>query len=118
MGTFLRIAFRNVFRNTRRTALTVLVISFGVTALIVSGGFFSYNFDGLRETTIRNGVGHLQIASERYLEEGGTPAAARCRAPRGPAALVGHAGARARHHGADRLRRPHLERREVRSLPR
>jgi putative ABC transport system permease protein len=70
MLTFLRIAFRNVFRNTRRTALTVLVISFGVTALIVSGGFFSYNFEGLRETTIRNGVGHLQITSQAYLDEG------------------------------------------------
>lgn len=70
MVTFARVAFRNVFRNTRRTALTVLVISFGVTALILSGGFFSYNFEGLRETTIRNGVGHLQIASERYLAEG------------------------------------------------
>lgn len=70
MLTFLRIAFRNVFRNTRRTALTVLVISFGVTALIVAGGFFSYNFEGLRESTIRNGVGHLQIATERALEGG------------------------------------------------
>jgi putative ABC transport system permease protein len=68
--TFLRIAFRNVFRNTRRTALTVLVISFGAAALILSGGFFAYNFDGLRETTIRNGLGHLQIATERYLDQG------------------------------------------------
>jgi putative ABC transport system permease protein len=70
MMTFLLIAFRNVFRNTRRTALTLLVISFGAVALILSGGFFAYNFDGLRETTIRNGLGHLQIASERYLAEG------------------------------------------------
>lgn len=70
MATFLLIAFRNVFRNTRRTALTVLVISFGAAALILSGGFFAYNFDGLRETTIRNGLGHLQVASERYLAEG------------------------------------------------
>jgi putative ABC transport system permease protein len=70
MLTFLRIAFRNVFRNTRRTALTVLVISFGAAALILSGGFFVYNFDGLRETTIRNGLGHLQIHSERYLADG------------------------------------------------
>ncbi|HEX6738551.1 MAG TPA: FtsX-like permease family protein [Vicinamibacteria bacterium] len=70
MATFLLIAFRNIFRNTRRTALTVLVISFGAVALILSGGFFVYNFDGLRETTIRNGLGHLQIHSERYLAEG------------------------------------------------
>src|SRR5438445_9204557 len=70
MATFLRIAFRNVFRNTRRTALTVLVISFGAAALILSGGFFAYNFDGLRETTIRNGLGHLQVATALYVAEG------------------------------------------------
>ena len=70
MATFLRIAFRNVFRNTRRTALTVLVISFGAAALILSGGFFAYNFDGLRETTIRNGLGHLQVATARYVADG------------------------------------------------
>jgi putative ABC transport system permease protein len=70
MPTFLRIAFRNVFRNTRRTALTVLVISFGAAALLLSGGFFAYNFDGLRETTIRNGLGHLQISTERHLTQG------------------------------------------------
>jgi len=70
MATFVLIAFRNVFRNTRRTALTLLVISFGAAALILSGGFFAYNFDGLRETTIRNGLGHLQIATEQYLSKG------------------------------------------------
>lgn len=64
------IAFRNVFRNTRRTALTLLVIGFGVAALVLAGGFFAYNFEGLRETTIRNGLGHLQIFNARYLEEG------------------------------------------------
>jgi putative ABC transport system permease protein len=70
MATFLLIAFRNVFRNTRRTTLTLLVISFGAAALILSGGFFAYNFSGLRESTIRNGIGHLQVVTARYLEAG------------------------------------------------
>ncbi len=61
MKQFLRLAFRNVFRNRRRTLLTVLIVAGGVTALMLAGGYFSYMFFSLREATIRNGLGHLQI---------------------------------------------------------
>jgi len=37
------------------------VVSGGVAGLLLAGGFFSYMFWGLRESTIRNGLGHLQI---------------------------------------------------------
>lgn len=70
MTKFLQIAFRNVFRNTRRTTLTLLIISSGVTALVLAGGFFAYNFEGLRETSIRNGLGHIQVFNGRYLADG------------------------------------------------
>lgn len=62
------IALRNVFRNTRRTAFNVLVITFGCVALLVAGGFIQGNFEGLRERTIRNGLGHLQVFTTAYLE--------------------------------------------------
>ena len=64
------IAVRNVFRNTRRTALTLTVVSFGVAALLLAGGFCAYNYEGLRETTIRNGIGHLQLFTAAYLDDG------------------------------------------------
>jgi putative ABC transport system permease protein len=70
MTKFLQIAFRGVFRNTRRTALTLLVISSGVVALVLAGGFIAYNFEGLRETSIKNGLGHLQVFTARFLDEG------------------------------------------------
>jgi putative ABC transport system permease protein len=70
MYTFAAIAFRNVFRNSRRTAFTLLVITFGAAALLVAGGFILGNFDGLRERTIRNGLGHLQVFSTAYLDAG------------------------------------------------
>lgn len=70
MRKFFAIAFRNVFRNGRRTLLTLSVITFGAVALILSGGFFAYNFEGLRETTIRNGLGHLQIYTQAFLDDG------------------------------------------------
>jgi putative ABC transport system permease protein len=55
------IAFRNVFRNRRRSAITLLVIVFGAVGLILFGGYKSRTFYALRESTIRNRLGHLQI---------------------------------------------------------
>lgn len=66
---FLQIALRNVLRNTRRTALTVLVLSCGSAAVILTGGFAAATFEGLRERTIGNGLGHLQIFTGEYLDE-------------------------------------------------
>src|SRR5437764_4212670 len=54
-------AFRNVFRNRRRSAITLLVIVFGAVGLILFGGYKSRTFFALRESTIRNRLGHLQI---------------------------------------------------------
>jgi putative ABC transport system permease protein len=67
MRKFLLLAFRNVFRNRRRTLLTLVVVAGGVAGLLLVGGFFSFMFTGLRESTIRNGLGHLQIYNANYL---------------------------------------------------
>lgn len=60
------LAFRNVLRNRRRSLLTGAVVVFGFAAIALSGGFMSQSFEGLREGTIRNGTGHLQIAKAPY----------------------------------------------------
>lgn len=67
MTKFFRIASRNVLRNPRRTAFTLLVIVFGAVSMILAGGFIANNFQGLRELTIRNGIGHLQIFTTQYM---------------------------------------------------
>ncbi|MGZ5440817.1 MAG: ABC transporter permease [Thermoanaerobaculia bacterium] len=67
MTKFFRIAARNVFRNPRRTSFTLLVIVFGAVSLILAGGFIANNFQGLRELTIRNGIGHLQLFTNAYM---------------------------------------------------
>ncbi len=61
------IAFKNIFRNKRRTLITFSVIIFGSTALVVSGGFIRYMFDGLASMTIRGGLGHLQLVNPDQL---------------------------------------------------
>ena len=61
MAKFLLLAFRNVFRNRRRTMMTLFMVGGGVAGLLLVGGFFAFMFWGLRESTINSGLGHLQI---------------------------------------------------------
>jgi putative ABC transport system permease protein len=56
-----RLALRNVFRNRRRSGITMAVIIFGAVGLILFGGYKAITFRGLRESTIRGRIGHLQI---------------------------------------------------------
>lgn len=62
----IKIAFRNILRNRRRSAITLLVIVFGSVGLILFGGYKAHTFYALRESTIRNRLGHLQIFAKGY----------------------------------------------------
>ena len=64
------LAFRNVFRQRSRTALTLGAIIFGVAALILTSGFVQDFFIQLREATIHSQFGHLQIYKKDYYELG------------------------------------------------
>jgi putative ABC transport system permease protein len=68
MGKFLLLAFRNVFRNRRRTVMTLLMVGGGVAGLLLVGGFFAFMFRGLRESTIRTGLGHIQIFNAEHFK--------------------------------------------------
>lgn len=65
-----KLAFRNIFRNRLRTALTLAAIVCGVAAVIVSGGFVEDVFVQLRESTIHSRLGHAQIYRAGYLDYG------------------------------------------------
>ena len=66
MGKFLLLAFRNVFRNRRRTIMTLIMVGGGVAGLLLVGGFFARMFWGLRESTINDGLGHIQIFTAEH----------------------------------------------------
>ena len=62
----LKLALRNAFRNTRRTGLTLAVLAIGVAVLVVFAGFIDNSQEMLREVTIKNQLGHLQLAKRAY----------------------------------------------------
>lgn len=65
-----QLAFRNIFRQRMRTALTLAAIVFGVVGVILSGGFVQDVFVQLRESTIHSHLGHLQVFRAGYAEYG------------------------------------------------
>jgi putative ABC transport system permease protein len=62
----LTLAFRNVFRQRVRTALTLAAIGLGVVGLILTGGFVEDVLVQLREATIHSQLGHIQIHKAGY----------------------------------------------------
>lgn len=76
------VALRNLYRNRRRTVLTLLMISVGTAGLLLTAGFIRYSFDGLRDAIINGGLGHFEV---RPLETGGSGVSAPSGAGAAPA---------------------------------
>lgn len=71
----LKIAFRNVLRNGRRSLMTAMAIVVGATALVLLGEYNAMVKVGI-ETGIVRGAGHLQVFKTGYFAFGsGKPAA-------------------------------------------
>lgn len=68
MPDVLRLAARNVFRQRRRSLMTLGSIAFGVVALILAGGFIKDTIDELGESMIHSQSGHLQVSRTGYRE--------------------------------------------------
>jgi putative ABC transport system permease protein len=66
--TFMKLGFRSLFRQKRRTAITLMVITFGIGCLLLAEGHSLYINWGLRESTIHSETGHLQIFNQEYFE--------------------------------------------------
>lgn len=68
IGQIFKLAFRNILRNKRRTMLTLFSIMFGASSIVFVGGYIEYTFWGLREATIKNDIGHIQIYQKGFNE--------------------------------------------------
>ena len=65
----LTIAWRNIRRNTRRSALTLVAIATGTAAILLFTGHVTDTLDALQTVTVRS-TGHLQIVAHDYLDFG------------------------------------------------
>jgi putative ABC transport system permease protein len=68
--TDIRYTFLNLFRQRRRSGVTLLAITLGGVAVFIFGGFVDYSFWALREQTIRTNLGHIQLYEKGYLSSG------------------------------------------------
>ncbi|WP_227816458.1 ABC transporter permease [Nitrogeniibacter aestuarii] len=64
------IAWRNIWRQRRRTFAVLLAIAAGVIAMMMTGGFVEWMIWALRESTIHSQVSHLQVAKQGFQIEG------------------------------------------------
>jgi putative ABC transport system permease protein len=70
----LELAWRNLLRNSRRSALTVAAVGIGAMAIAIFGGYVGATTKALQTDTVRQ-VGHLQIQRKGYIDFGrGNPA--------------------------------------------
>src|SRR5262249_45442282 len=75
MKLLLKIAFRNILRNLRRSLMTGSAVAAGALALLLFGGFAAYIFAGLETNNVQR-IGHLTLFRAGYFLLGaGNPAA-------------------------------------------
>jgi putative ABC transport system permease protein len=65
MNLLLKIAFRNMLRNRRRSLMTGSAVAAGALAMLLFGGFASYIFAGLETNNVQR-IGHLTIFHDGY----------------------------------------------------
>ena len=71
MSTWIKIGFRNLLKNRRRSTFTVGAIALGFAAVNLLGGFTSYVFRGLEDSYVYAfGNGHLTVFNEGFQTEG------------------------------------------------
>ncbi|MBW2258720.1 MAG: ABC transporter permease, partial [Deltaproteobacteria bacterium] len=65
----LRLATRNLFRNTRRTVLTGLAIAFGLSMMVFTATMQRGQHGMMIDTAIRQMAGHVVVQGKGYQEE-------------------------------------------------
>jgi ABC-type lipoprotein release transport system permease subunit len=69
LGLFTQLAWRNLWRNARRTAITFAAISVGVWSMIVLAALMQAWGASAFDAAVRNLTGHGQIHAPQYLDD-------------------------------------------------
>jgi ABC-type lipoprotein release transport system permease subunit len=72
MIIFIKLGFRNIFRNKRRSLLTSFAIGVAVCALIITDGFMEGMSKNMIETATSGILGHAQIHNRQYIKKPST----------------------------------------------
>jgi putative ABC transport system permease protein len=64
-----KMAWRNIWRNPRRTILTVCAITFATVLLVFMLSFQFGSYETMINTSVKISTGHLQIQAEKYQEK-------------------------------------------------
>jgi putative ABC transport system permease protein len=71
MNAWFVIALRNIWKNRRRSAYTIIAIALGYAGVNLFGGFKHYLFSTMRNAFIHvNAMGHVTVYKKGYNEEG------------------------------------------------
>jgi putative ABC transport system permease protein len=65
----LKIAFRNIFRNARRSLTTLMTIAIGAAAVLTFGAYITYIIYGVQTGAVQR-AGHLQVFRNGYFTFG------------------------------------------------
>jgi putative ABC transport system permease protein len=72
MKQWIKIAFRNIVKNRRRSLVTILAVAVGFAAVGLFRGYTSNTYDGLRRSAISGeGLGHLTIYKAGWRDHSG-----------------------------------------------
>ncbi|EBJ7123007.1 ABC transporter permease [Salmonella enterica] len=66
----LKLALRNLFRNKRRTLVSVTNLALALAAILLFSGFCESMYQGLRESMIRSQLGHIQLFKQGFNQFG------------------------------------------------
>ena len=67
MKKFIKLAWRNIWRNWRRTILTSLAVAFGMISIIFTYSYIKGVSESIYRTLIETELGHVKIVSREFL---------------------------------------------------